>query len=147
MLLQALCIISKASGEKSLNLSHGDFFVPCDLEIWRMTLKTIDHLFYATSSLVHHFIAISELKLELWSGNTQFGSKLVIFFILCDLEIWQLTLKNNKAPRLCYFKLCASFQSISELKHELHSGNALFGTKLAIFCTVGPTNLTNDFEK
>ena len=24
-----------------------------------------------------------------------------------DLEIWRMTLKNNKAPLLCYFKLCA----------------------------------------
>ena len=27
------------------------------------------------------------------------------------LEIWRMTLKNNRAPRPCYFKLCASFQS------------------------------------
>ena len=31
--------------------------------------KTIGHLFYATSSFVHHFIAIGEFKLELQSGN------------------------------------------------------------------------------
>ena len=29
----------------------------------------------------------------------------------CDLEIWQLTLKNNRAPLLCYFKLCAAFRT------------------------------------
>ena len=33
------------------------------------------------------------------------------FFSLCDLEIWQMTFKNNRAPLLCYFKLCASFHS------------------------------------
>ena len=27
----------------------------------------------------------------------------------CNLEIWQMTLKNNRASLLCYFKLCASF--------------------------------------
>ena len=27
----------------------------------------------------------------------------------CDLEIWRMTFKNNRAPLLCYFKLCASF--------------------------------------
>ena len=31
------------------------------------------------------------------------------FFALCHLEIWRITLKNNKAPLLCYFKFCASF--------------------------------------
>ena len=29
----------------------------------------------------------------------------------CDLEIWRMTLKNNRAPLLCYFKLCAAFCS------------------------------------
>ena len=32
------------------------------------------------------------------------------FFSLCDLEIWWMTLKNNRAPLLYYIKLCASFQ-------------------------------------
>ena len=40
-----------------------DFFVPCDLEIWRMTLKTIRHLFYSTSSFVLRFVAIAQFKL------------------------------------------------------------------------------------
>ena len=29
----------------------------------------------------------------------------------CDLQIWEMTLKNNRAPRQCYFTLCASFGS------------------------------------
>ena len=116
-------------------------FVPCDLEIWWMTLennrasllcrfklcatfhshwwiqtgvtvrkcpiwvkfddfqsrvtlkfhvwpwKTIGHLFYATSSFVHHFVAIGEFKLELQSGNAQSGSKLTIF-----LAVWPCNL-------------------------------------------------------
>ena len=33
------------------------------------------------------------------------------FFVLCDLEIWRMTLKNNMAPLLCYFKLSASLHS------------------------------------
>ena len=32
------------------------------------------------------------------------------FFVLCDLEIWWMTLENNRAPLLYYTKLCASFQ-------------------------------------
>ena len=31
------------------------------------------------------------------------------FFRPCDREIWWMTLQNNRAPLLCYFKLCASF--------------------------------------
>ena len=44
-------------------------FVPCDLEIWWMTV----------SSFVQHFIAIGEFKLELQSGNDQSGSNSTIF--------------------------------------------------------------------
>ena len=36
-------------------------------------LKTIGHLFYSTSSFVYHFVTIGVLKLELQSGNAQFG--------------------------------------------------------------------------
>ena len=66
----------------------------------RVTLKfdgwqTIWHLFYATSSFVNHFKAIGEFKLEWQSGNAQFRSKSAIF-IPCDLEISQMTLKNNR---------------------------------------------------
>ena len=63
------------------------------------------------STFVHHFIAIGEFKLELQSGNAQFGSKSAIFFVPSDLEIWHMTLKINRAPLLYYIRLCASFQS------------------------------------
>ena len=33
------------------------------------------------------------------------------FLALCDLEIWRMTLKNNRAPLLCHFKLCAAFRT------------------------------------
>ena len=119
----------------------------------------------------------------------------------CDLEIWWMTLKNNRAPLLYYVNLCASFQfhrwiktgvtagkrpirvkigiffspvtlefngwhwktighlfyttlsfvyhfkAIGEFKLELQSGNAQFRSKLAVFCSVWPWNLTDDLEK
>ena len=73
-------------------------------------LKTIGHLFYATSSFVHHCVPIGELKLELQSGNAQFGSNSTIFRAV---RPWNLTydLENNRAPLLCYFKLCAAFRT------------------------------------
>ena len=57
-----------------------------------------------------HFITICEFKLELQSGNAQFGSKSAIF---CPVWSWNLTddLENNKVPLLSYFKLCASFHN------------------------------------
>ena len=39
------------------------------------------------------------------------GFKSLIFFGLCNLEIWWMTSKNNRVPLLYYIKLCASFQS------------------------------------
>ena len=71
-------------------------------------LKTIGHLFYATSSFVQHFIAIGEFKLELQSGNAQSGSNSAIL-APCDLEIWRMTLKNNRAPLLSNIELYVSF--------------------------------------
>ena len=32
------------------------------------------------------------------------------FFVPYDLDIWRMTLKNNRAPLLYYVELCASFQ-------------------------------------
>ena len=53
--------------------------------------------------------AIGMFKLELQTGNAQFGSKLAIF-VSGDFENWRMTLKNNRASLLYYVKLYASFQ-------------------------------------
>ena len=64
-------------------------------------------------------------RLSLWHDNCEqtrqiWGTGLVIllkldsnrrFFSPCDLEIWWMTPKSNRAPLLCYFKLFASFHS------------------------------------
>ena len=65
-----------------------DFFscVTLEFDVWPW--KTIGHLFYSTSSFVHHFVAICVLKLELQSGNAQFGSKSMIFRAVWP---WNLT--------------------------------------------------------
>ena len=86
-----------------------DFISHVTLKFDRWPWKTIGHLFYATSSFVHHFVAIGEFKLELQSGNAQFGLKSTNFGGRCDLEIWWMTLKNNRAPLLRNIKLCESF--------------------------------------
>ena len=87
-----------------------DFFscVTLKFDVWPWNTK--GHFFYATSSFVHHFVAIGDFKLEIQSGKAQFGSKSTIFFKPCDLAIWRMTLKNNRAPLLFHSKLCASFR-------------------------------------
>ena len=79
----------------------GHFLSRATLIFDRWPWKTIGHLSYSTSSFVHHFVAIGEFELELQSRNAKFGSKSVIF-VPCDLEIWRMTLKNNRAFFLCY---------------------------------------------
>ena len=84
------------------------FFSHVTLQFNVWPWKTIGHLFYATSSFVHHFVAIGDFKLVIQSGNGQFGSKSTIF-----RAVWpcNLTYDLEKQPLLCYFKLCASFHS------------------------------------
>ena len=57
---------------------------------------------------MHNFVAIGEFKLELQSGNGQLG-QIRRFLEPCDLEIWRMTLKNNRAPLLSNIKPYASF--------------------------------------
>ena len=94
----------------SIWVKIGDFlsFVTLKFDGWPW--QTIGHLFYATSSFVNHDKAIGEFKLEWQSGKAQPRSESAIF-VPCDLEISWMTLKNNRAPILCCFKLYASFHS------------------------------------
>ena len=124
-----------------------DFFICVTLKFDGWPLKTIGHLFYATSSFVHHFVAIGVFKLELESGNDQFGSNLTIFRAVWPCNWTDDLLKNNRAPLLCYLKLCASFLAIGVLKLQLESGNDQFGSNSTIFRAVWPWNLTDDLEK
>ena len=89
-----MCIISNPlvnsnwihSPETLNSVRHWWYVIAC--EIWWMTLKTTEHLFYATLSFVQHFVAIGEFKLELQSGNAQSGSNSTIFR---SVRPWNLT--------------------------------------------------------
>ena len=96
--------------KRSIRVKIDDFFSHVSLKFYRWTSKTTGYLFYATSSFVYHFVPIGEFKLELQSRNTQFGSNSTIFRAV---RPWNLMddLENNRAPLLCYFKLCAAFHS------------------------------------
>ena len=92
----------------SMRVKIGDFLSCVTLKFDGLPWQTIGRLFYATSSFVNHPKAIGDFKLEWQSGNAQFGSKSVIF-VPFDLEISRMTLKNNRTPLLCNFKIWASF--------------------------------------
>ena len=85
------------------------FFVPCDLEIWQMTLKnnraSLICCFKLCASFHSHWwiqTGVTVWKTPNLGQNQRFCSS-------CDLEIWRMTLKNNRAPLLSNIKLCASF--------------------------------------
>ena len=67
------------------------FFSPVTLKFDRWSWKSIGHLFYATSNFMHHFIVICEFKLEIQSGNSQFGLKSMIF-----LAVWPRNLIDDR---------------------------------------------------
>ena len=49
--------------------------------------------------------------IRLYSPETPNLGQIRRFLEACDLEIWRMTLQNNRAPLLCYFKLSTSFRS------------------------------------
>ena len=119
ILHQALCIIFKpwmnsnwSYSPETLNSGQNQqFLVSCDLEIWRMTLNNnrapLPCCFKPCASFHSHQWIQTRVTLR----KRPIWVTIDIFFVPCDLEIWQMTLKNNRTPLLCYFKLCASFCS------------------------------------
>ena len=109
--------------------------------------KTIGHLYYASSSSMHHFVAIGKFKLELQSGNAQFGSKSTIFFsrVTLQFDVWPW--KTIGHPFYATSSFVHHFVAIGDFKLELQSGNAQFGSNLTIFRAVWPCNLTYDLEQ
>ena len=105
--------------------------------------KMIGHLFKTTSSFVHHSKSISEFKLGLHSGNTQFRSKLAIFLSCLTLKFDGWTWKRIDNILNATLSFLHHFKSIGKFNLKLQSGNAQFGSKSAIFLS----GLTVDLEK
>ena len=93
-----------------IRVKMGEVLSCLTLKIDGWPCKTTGHLLFTTPSIVHDFKSIGEVKLELESGNAQFGSKLEIFCPAWPWN-WWMTLKNNRVHLLYYIKLCVAFQS------------------------------------
>ena len=105
MLLRGLCIISKPSVNSN----------------WSYSLETLN------SGQNWQFVSCVTLKFDGWyktrqiwgiwklrpaySPETPNLGQFRWCFVPCDLEIWWMTLENNRASLLCCFKLCATFHS------------------------------------
>ena len=109
----------KATDEFKLELQSGNaqfrskstIFYP----VWPPNLMDDFRKQQDTSSILHRalYIFSNPWVNSNWSyhAETLNSGQNQWFFVPCDLEIWWMTLKNNRAPLLCYFKLCASFRS------------------------------------
>ena len=109
--------------------------------------KTIGHLPFAVSSFVQHSIAIGEFKLELESGNAQFGSNSTIFFSCVTLKFDRWHWETIGHLFYATSSFVHHFVGICEWKLELQSGKAQFGSNSTIFIAVWPWNLTDGLEK
>ena len=97
--------------KRPIRVKIGHFLATVTLKFDGWPWKTIGHLSYATSSFVHHFIAISVFKLELRVRKCPIRVKIGHFLAPVTLKFSGWPWQNNRAPLLCYFKLCASFHS------------------------------------
>ena len=74
--------------------------------------KTTEHL---TSSILSQALCVISNPLVnsnwIYRPETLNSGRNWWYVIPCDLEIWWMTLENNRAPLLCYFKFCAAFRS------------------------------------
>ena len=107
-------------------------------EIWKKKYET----FHINKANLRDLIAATDLVILLkLDSNRQ-------FFSPCDLEIWWMTPKNNRAPLLCYFKLFASFRSHWWIQTGVSVWKRLIWVKIDdFFLAVWPCSLTDDLEK
>ena len=82
--LELLSRYSQFGSERAIFLSR----VTLKFDWWPW--KTIGHLFYDTSTFVHHFVVVSEFKLELRSGNAQIGAKFVLTCVTLTFDLDRL---------------------------------------------------------
>ena len=133
--------------KRSIRVKIGDLLSRVTLKFDGWPWKTIGHLFYVASSFMHHFIAISEFKLKLQSGNAQFGSTSAIFLPRVTLKFDRWSWKTIGNLFYATSRFVHHFVAIGEFKLELQSGNARFRSKSTIFLAVWPWNSTDDLEK
>ena len=108
-----------AIGEFKLELQSGNIQSGSKLTIflavwpWNLT----DDLQKQQGTSPKHYQAIFIIPSSHVNSNWSYSPEMPIlgqirrFLEPRDLEIWRMTFKHNRAPLLCYFKLCAAFRS------------------------------------
>ena len=139
--ISSFVYLSKSIGEIKMELqssnaqsgSKSAIFVRCDLEMWQMTLRNNRSPLLSCFNLSTSFHSHQWIQTGVKSPETFNSVQNGWFFVPCDLEIWQMTLKNNRALVLCCFKLCVSFQSHLWIQTGVTVRKRSFGSTLAIF--------------
>ena len=116
MLLQALCVISYPLVNSNWSYSPETpnlgqirrFLEPCELEIWRMTLKDNGTPLLCYIKLCAAFHSHWWIQTGVIVRKRPIWVKYDNFLEPCDLEIWLMTLKNNRTPLLSNIKLYVS---------------------------------------
>ena len=98
------------SCDRPSNLTQTAFKLSIFQPVWTWNFmddlkKKIGRLFYTTSSFQNHWWI--QTGVTVWKRSIRV--KIDDFFVSHDLEIWWMTLKNNRAHLLYYVKLFASF--------------------------------------
>ena len=76
-----------------------------------MTLKNIRALLLCYFELCASFHNHRSIQTGVTFRKRSIRVKIHYIFVSCDLEIWQMTLKNNRASLVCFFKRYAWFHS------------------------------------
>ena len=106
-------------------------FVPCDLEIWWMTLNKAN---------LRDLIAATGLVISNWIQIFNFSARVTVKF-----DGWP----RKTIGHFFYttWSFVQHFVAIGEFKLELQSGNAQSGSNSTFFIAVRPWNLTDDLAK
>ena len=133
--------------KRSIRVKICDFFVPCHLDIWWMTLKNNMTLLLCYIKLYASFQSHRWIQTGVTVRKRSIRVKIGDFVSPVTLKFggWPW----NKIGHLFYVasSFVHHFIAIAELKLKLQSGNAQFGSKSTIFLAVWPWNFTNDLEK
>ena len=93
-------------------MKYRRFCGPChlQLEIWWMTSKNnrAPPLYYVKLCASFRSHQCIETAITVWKNSIRVK---IGIFVPCELEIWRMTLKNNRTPLQHHIKLRASFQT------------------------------------
>ena len=126
------------SGNAQFRLKNWQFFVPCDLKIWQMSLEK------NRAPFLHYVKLCASFQSHWWIQNSvkigDFLSRVTLKF-----DEWPWKTIGHLFYATWSFVHC--FKATGEFKLELESGNPWFRSKSVIFCPVWPWNLMDDLEK